>query len=156
MYHFSFTFLTVGSVLLLTTYKGTKYCLCFLFIGQKQIKLFPYKIVLPMVFFARTEVRNHYKIVVHKSQIEVRNGYNMVGHNFLMGFYSIPSSSYFSTPNDPLPIEGKQQGEESGLSQSRRGSVGSGHTLFVQISQQNTHIQAYIRTQKRTRRYTEK
>ena len=27
--------------------------------------------------------------------------------------------------------------------------------LFVQISQQITHIQAYIRTQKRTRSYTE-
>ena len=27
--------------------------------------------------------------------------------------------------------------------------------LFVQISQQKTHIQAYIRTQKRTRSYTE-
>ena len=29
-------------------------------------------------------------------------------------------------------------------------------TLFVQISQQITHIQAYIRTQERTRSYTEK
>ena len=28
--------------------------------------------------------------------------------------------------------------------------------IFVQISQQKTHIQAYIRTQKRTRIYTEK
>ena len=31
-----------------------------------------------------------------------------------------------------------------------------GSPLFVQISQQITHIQAYIRTQKRTRSYTEK
>ena len=29
------------------------------------------------------------------------------------------------------------------------------HSLFAQISQQKTHIQAYIRTQKRTRSYTE-
>ena len=30
-----------------------------------------------------------------------------------------------------------------------------GVVLFVQISQQKNHIQAYIRTQKRTRSYTE-
>ena len=131
MYHFSFTFLTVGSVLLLTTYKGTKYCLCFLFIGQKQIKLFPYKIVLPMVFFARTAVSNRCKIAVNNSQIAIRNGYKIVGHNFSMEFYPIPSSSYFSSPNIHLPRVAKKKGKEVGLSQSRRGAVGSGHRKIM-------------------------
>ena len=33
--------------------------------------------------------------------------------------------------------------------------VSLGGLMFAQISQQKTHIQAYIRTQKRTRSYTE-
>ena len=48
-----------------------------------------------------------------------------------MIFYSIPSWSYFPTPNIPLPIEGKQQGKESGLSQSIRKAVGSGHGTIM-------------------------
>ena len=79
---FSFTFLTVGSVLLLNTSWGTKPCMYYLLIGQKYFEVSPCKIVLPLVFFSWTAVRDRYNILVHNSQILVRNCYNIVGQYY--------------------------------------------------------------------------
>ena len=95
MNNYSFTFLTVGSVPLLNISSGIKSGLYYLLLGGKKIELSACQIVLPMVFFARTTERKLYNIVVHNLRIAVRNGYKNVGHNFLMEFYSIPSSSRF-------------------------------------------------------------
>ena len=55
----------------------------------------------------------------------------------------------------PEKIHGEATWQEYAIDEGGGDWVGGNQLLFAQISQQITHIQAYIRTQKRTRIYTE-